>query len=751
MFFFLPRSLKLYRLYHSWPIKLFLRAIILVILILPFFEYPNSISISSDYRYQDIFFKMPQPMCGLTESIELFCLLIFLLDVIVRFRLVGYKRFIQQNWLVAYTLLIVVSFIDLFISVGLCYSLGQSSIGSTLRLRRFFRPLFFVVPSSMMKKFIKSVGRTIRNIVGVFVLLLLHIYVFAMIGMLLFPKTLPAKIIPPSSNNTTDFYDDYNEYFIDDTNGSNHSFHHLTEFTNREGSKYFKSVEDALVSLLVLLTTANNPDIMTPIYQGNRLYFIYFFLFLSIGLYLILNLFTAAVYSGFRGYIEQSMQSSFFRRRVAFRAAFASLSQVSSGVDGACRPLVRQLLHKVKIPKKQLNLMMREVETANRNSPNITWESFKEVFDLYSKGSVKDGTEEIIEYYSKIKIIEWMQRLVRHPMFQYLSILMTLVHVAFLTVEMDIDYELVVKRIDSPLAIANFIFFFYYSFEQLLKIFGLGKRGYFLSFANVFEGFVTLLIVIFELVILSMFHLPFGKGIDREPGRYYTFIQLMNLFIVVRLLRIIPQFKSVSIAFGSMLEILKNLRAFAGIIIVIYYLFALLGMAIFSENHCLEDLTSCNITNHSRIAYIELNYYSYNFHDFAATLVVLWNVMVVNNWFIFLDAFSIATSKWAQIYFIAWWLISVIVTLNLFISLVIEVFVTRWEAYQGKKRNDTAVQDQGFRERFDSVTNFITQSFESHNSIPPAVSDVRLILSNNLVEPSDSDLLHELHRHKELL
>ena len=67
-------------------------------------------------------------------------------------------------------------------------------------------------------------------------------------------------------------------------------------------------------------------------------------------------------------------------------------------------------------------------------------------------------------------------------------------------------------------------------------------------------------------------------------------------------------------------------------------------------------------------------------------LVLLWNIMVVNNWYVFLDAFSYATTKWAQLYFVAWWLVSVIITLNLFVSLVIEVFVTRWEAYNGVRR-----------------------------------------------------------------
>ena len=280
-----------------------------------------------------------------------------------------------------------------------------------------------------------------------------------------------------------------------------------------------------------------------------------------------------------------------------------------------------------------------------------------------------------------------------------------------------------------------------------MKIIGLGRRGYFLSIANLFEGVVTLCILITELIILCEFGLPF-KPKNREPHSYYTFIQLMNLFIVVRLLRVISQINSVSIAFGSMLEIVKNLRAFAGIIVVIYYLFALLGMAIFGENRVLENIEKS--ANLSHLSYEKLDYFAYNFHDFAATLVLLWNIMVVNNWYIFLDAFTRATgSKFSQLFFIVWWLVSVIVTLNLFISLVIEVFVTRWEAYQGRKRED-AREDQ-FRNRISSVSSFITQSMESHTSFQPAISDVRVILSKNIMEPSESDLLHEIHKHKELL
>ena len=77
--------------------------------------------------------------------------------------------------------------------------------------------------------------------------------------------------------------------------------------------------------------------------------------------------------------------------------------------------------------------------------------------------------------------------------------------------------------------------------------------------------------------------------------------------------------------------------------------------------------------------YEQLGYWSNNFDDFASSLYVLWNVMIVNNWSVFLHAYSRYTNKWSQFYFIGWWLITVVTALNLFTALILENFITRWD------------------------------------------------------------------------
>ena len=742
-----PKSLYLYRIYHSLPVQIFLNAVVVIVLVLAFFEYPTSLSLSSDFRYRNRNLTSGPP-CGVTESVEIICLLVFLLNWIVQFYLIGKHRFIRQPWLVVYAAMVLISFIDLAVSFGFCISEGHDSLGATIRIRRFFRPFFFIVPSSIMKKFLKAVFRTLRRIWSVFVLLMLHIYMFAMVGMLVFPAPfdpLYGNITNGSNttNGTNISLGDIDYELGDLEAGKADSGQSEGHFAATEGHIWFRTVEDSLISLLVFLTTANNPDFMTPIYQYNRYAFIYFFLFLSIGLYLILNLFTAAIFTEFRGFLEQSMQSSFVRRRVGFRAAFAVLVRNSGGRrEGASKDLVRQLLQRAKLPTYKKPEMMTFLETASSSSVYISWEEFRNMLDLVSREDRKKITDNI-EYYSQYRLVTWLQKLVRYPLFHYFTLAMSLLHVAILTIEMEADIQNVTSRNNSVLAHINFFFFIYYTCEQILVMVGLGLRKFFTSPSNLFDLVITIAIFITEVVILIGFGFPFVLYPDNETADYSLLIRIMNVLIVLRLLRVIPMFNSVYLVIGTMFEILKNLRAFAGIFVVIYYIFALLGMELFQNVTSLDTVNDTNSDVNRCGSYENLDYFAYNFHDFAASLVLLWNVMVVNNWYVFLDAFSRATTKWSQLYFVAWWLVSVIVTINLFVSLVLEVFLTRWEIYHGWKGKVGREMNQPQGDLLNSIT--------SVQSLLSTQSDVRVILRKSLTEPPENELLHEIHRHNEIL
>lgn len=174
------KTARVYRLYYSNELQRVLYFTILISLILPFFENPSSLSISSDISRPDANLRY-EFSCGVLESIDCFCLLIFLADALIKTYLISPTIAFRTPWLIAYYFVLIISFTDfaVFIILGCT---------TTIRIRAFLRPFFLVQCSSLMKKMIKCLKRIIPKIISVFVLLTIHVYFFAILGMHLFPR-----------------------------------------------------------------------------------------------------------------------------------------------------------------------------------------------------------------------------------------------------------------------------------------------------------------------------------------------------------------------------------------------------------------------------------------------------------------------------------------------------------------------------------------------------------------------------------
>lgn len=71
-----------------------------------------------------------------------------------------------------------------------------------------------------------------------------------------------------------------------------------------EGATYFPSLVKGMWSLLVLLTTANFPDVMLPAYRESRSAFLYFLIFMIVGMFFLVNALTAIVMSAYQQTLE---------------------------------------------------------------------------------------------------------------------------------------------------------------------------------------------------------------------------------------------------------------------------------------------------------------------------------------------------------------------------------------------------------------------------------------------------------------
>uniref|UniRef100_A0A6Q2YAF6 Ion transport domain-containing protein n=1 Tax=Esox lucius TaxID=8010 RepID=A0A6Q2YAF6_ESOLU len=644
-----PSSLRLYRWYYSRIWQWGLGLTIALVLMLAFVERPSSLSYTSDPR-----FRTPpwEPPCGLTEGIEIVCLIIFTIDFATKSYLIGWEEFRKCLWLIFYIVVISASIIDWTLSLSM-------ECDESLRVRRLIRPFFLLQNSSLMKKTLKCIKRTLPEI----------------------------------------------------------------------------------ASFVFLFT------VMIPAYSINRGYSIFFILFSGFGTYFLMNLLTAIIYNQFRGYLLMSIQASILRRRLGIRAAFEVLSCEGRGKDGSHLEkhlervrvdAVLQMMARVQMKSYCRHaIIKRWVWVCQSPAPRLRRHGSMLPLDRLQLFSLPFLTQHPPKPEYGSPILQRLQTVFSHPYITVVGNAVALGNVMCICTVLMLDSEKSVGiRDDYYMEVINLFFTLYYLLEMSLKMFAFGCRGYLSYRNNIFDGLLTICLLIVQIIIFATYGFPHPKW---NPASYgllslWEMVRLVNMLIVFRFLRIIPDIKLMALVASTLVDLVKNLRAFAGILVVVFYVFAVFGIWLFQgaisapgkmsevSNSSMENVT-INFTMECG-SYEQLGYWPNNFDDFASSLVLLYNVMVVNNWQVFMDAYSRYTTEWSKVYFVSWWLTSSVMWVNLFVALILENFIYKWD------RSVTC-----------PVEDIEWTGYES---------TVQLMFREHIQEPTEEELLSQLHQHPHL-
>uniref|UniRef100_A0A8C1TAU6 Two pore segment channel 2 n=1 Tax=Cyprinus carpio TaxID=7962 RepID=A0A8C1TAU6_CYPCA len=566
--------------------------------------------------------------------------------------LIGWEEFRMNKWLIGYIVVIAASVIDWMLSVSMVCN-------ENLRVRRLIRPFFLLQNSSLMKKTLKCIKRTLPEIASVILLLALHLCLFTMIGMLIFSKSDDPK-------------------------------------KNGEWETYFKNLPKSLSSLLVLLTTANNPDVMIPAYSLNRGYSIFFILFSVFGTYLLMNLMTAIIYNQFRGYLLMSVQTSIIRRRLGIRAAFEVLCCPGRGHTSTQSEVAVNMFLQVLGRVHMKSHCRQAIIKAAQQFPDgfINGEAFQRLFIELDKDFMKEHPPKP-EYSSPV--LQQIQYMYSHFYIVVLGNVVALANVICICTVLVLNSEKSASEKNNfYMEILNCIFILYYLIEMLLKIVAFGWRGYLSYRNNIFDGFFTVLLLFLvsgtvyqlKICISSVSHDPseIKSLLSYDDYAQETFLIIFIVFTSEPRLSLCSPFSLIS-------------------------------------NSSIENKTDGPFSMDCG-TFEQLEYWPNNFDDFASSLVLLYNIMVVNNWHVFTDAYTRYTTEWSLVYFVAWWLTSSVMWVNLFVALILENFTYKWD-----RSNALSVED---------VERIAYQS------------TVQLIFREHIQEPTEEELLAQLQQHPHL-
>ncbi|KAG9412450.1 hypothetical protein AC1031_015362 [Aphanomyces cochlioides] len=605
--------------------------------------------------------------------IEAACLTVLMVNLCVRYLYLR-DNFASRTDSVAATVFIAASFVCLIVRV----LFGGTLLGVFASYcTGYFRVLIFAVKNRNVRRTARKILLVVAEVQNILSLVVVFVVFFAWVATMLFQNT-------------------------------------------QEGDEILPDIDESSWELLILLTTANFPDVMMPAYDKHRVVVLFFAFFLCFGVFFLLNVVLAVIFNNYSRNLKLSEAKRQNTRVTKLQLAFDLLCNVSSNskiIDGVSTrrnsvpmpfsskelwehrheewylgepsrsegvpwDVMERLFHQMNhyknigfIKPSKMRLLFESLDIDNDQV--LHWHEFQHICDKLHLALVKKRPK-------ASEMERWFPQVYESSKYQALC--------AFVNdkrFETAIDYVLVINTI--LIVVESFpvlngqkisytaewnvwerievVFSLVYLVELLLKVVIHGTAKYWRSMKNRFDCIITLSILAVDIYA----YLPEVDNADAASK-----IVLVKILLVARCLRLfrliinIERYRVFCMTWFRLLPFGKNLIV---IMFCAMYIFALLGNQLFG------GLISPAIMN-SRFnssGYTENDYMANNFNDMASGMVTLFELIIVNNWFVLAEGHVLVTSKWARWFFIVYYVVSVTVLLNLFIASILEAFVDEYQ------------------------------------------------------------------------
>lgn len=582
-------------------------------------------------------------------SIELLALITIGIELSLKLRWIGWGTILKHKRTMLKCITLAIMFLEAIIVV-----IRQSS---HFRVTRALRPIFLVDTKYCggVRRFIRQILQTLPPIIDMLGLLLFFIVTYMILGYFMFSET----------------------------------------------NRNFETLQDSFVSLFVLLTTANFPDVMMPSYSRSKWYGIYFVTYLCTMLYVMMNLMLAVVNETFTSAERDKFKKLFLHKRKACQHAFKLL--VSKQNPNKMRFRQFEGLMRYYAPNKStLDVILMFVHMNNSGSGSLSSEEFLSVYESTT-----------LQWEQQYSGVPWY-----HAAWQPLQILCTGAHkFSEWPYFESIVYSIIIgngigmvirlfqpsdNQIEAAQKFAaswdTLLFGGLFVTEAIVKVLGLGMRRYLSSGWNLFDlgASIMTLVAACSLTLFSR----------------ATFFVIFRPLRMLRLFKIKKRYRDV---FGTLVIISPLMCSTAIVMLILYYFFAIIGMEMFAGydmRNCCVNTTVEDFYKYSGNGSTALGYYYLNtFDNLVASCMTLFELTVVNNWFILMNAYAFKVGLYTRLYFMIFYLITMIV-LTIVVSSFLEAFRFRIQYKRStSKRDEEKMLHEEVELRWDDLQT-IVQDFQ---------------------------------------
>uniref|UniRef100_A0A2K6CU06 Voltage-dependent calcium channel protein TPC1 n=1 Tax=Macaca nemestrina TaxID=9545 RepID=A0A2K6CU06_MACNE len=467
----------------------------------------------------------------------------------------------------------------------------------------------------------------------------------------------------------------------------------------------------------VTLCKYSFPDVMMPSYSRNPWSCVFFIVYLSIELYFIMNLLLAVVFDTFNDIEKRKFKSLLLHKRTAIQHAYRLLvsQRRPAGIS------YRQFEGLMRFYKPRMSARERYLTFKALNQNNTPLLSLKDFYDIYEVAALKWKAKKNREHWfdelprTALLIFKGINILVKSKAFQYFMYLVVAVNGVWILVE---TFMLKGGNFFSKhVPWSYLVFLTIYGVELFLKVAGLGPVEYLSSGWNLFDFSVT---VFAFLGLLAL-------ALNMEP---FYFIVVLRPLQLLRLFKLKERYRNV---LDTMFELLPRMASLGLTLLIFYYSFAIVGMEFFCGivfPNCCNTSTVAdayrwrNHTVGNRTVVEEGYYYLNNFDNILNSFVTLFELTVVNNWYIIMEGVTSQTSHWSRLYFMTFYIVTMVV-MTIIVAFILEAFVFRMN--YSRKNQDSEV-DGGITLEKEISKEELVAVLELYREAQGASSDVTRLL-----------------------
>ncbi|KAI5725538.1 hypothetical protein M8J77_016779 [Diaphorina citri] len=584
--------------------------------------------------------------------IELLALFVIGVELTLKLRWIGWKSVLKHKRTMMKCLTLGVMTIEALVVL--------SRQASHFRVSRALRPIFVVDTRHLggVRRFIRQIFQSLPPIFDMLLLIFFFVSIYAILG-----------------------------YYL---------------FSSNPSDAHFATLFDAFVSMFVLLTTANFPDVMMPAYSQSKWNSLFFISFLCIVLYVLMNLMLAVVYETFTSIERNKFRKLLLHKRKATQHAFKLLTTLQNPDQVKFQQFAG--LMRYYAPDKNARDVV--LMFAYLNTSRTGYLSMEEMYRVYDAVlmSWRPQYSHIPWYHNTMDAVQTvctrLHEAINWPYFEHVVYTLIMCNGLAMLYRATQSYPTLQQSAFAFCASWDAVFFaVVFSIEALVKIAALGSQ-YFESGWNFYDFLVTYgsLLAIFIMYT--------------DPSFYYVVV-----LRPMRLLRLFKMKKRYRDIIGTLALLSPLIRSAGVVMLVLYYFFAIIGMELFAQydmkNCCngtpVEDFYKVSSHNESSAT---LGYYYLNtFSNLAVSYVTLFELTVVNNWFIVMNGYAAVVTPFSRVYFILFYLLTMVV-LTIVVASVLEAFRFRIQyKRQTTKRDEEKLLHEEVDLKWDEIQSWI-QDFQ---------------------------------------